>query len=289
LHRRPFLISYLAGLVCCCTLFPQVYAASRKTEGASGKIEWLTSYTQGRQIAAQRHQLMIISLETDWCTWCTVMDEEVFSDAQVSSLLHSKYICIRLNAESNPEGVSALGKFHVFSFPATVVVDPTDELFVTIRGYREAPSLIAEVDAATHELHNLAELRARVSSSSASFDDRVKLAQAYAERGLYASAASIYQELISAPGSENADQCLFDLAVCRASAGQNTQALEVLKRLEQRYPDSAWIPDAEALHGEIWLHSGNRDRAKQILNLWLTRYPNNPLADHVRFLLSQLE
>jgi thioredoxin-related protein len=236
LHRRPFLISYLAGLVCCCTLFPQVYAASRKTEGASGKIEWLTSYTQGRQIAAQRHQLMIISLETDWCTWCTVMDEEVFSDAQVSSLLHSKYICIRLNAESNPEGVSALGKFHVFSFPATVVVDPTDELFVTIRGYREAPSLIAEVDAATHELHNLAELRARVSSSSASFDDRVKLAQAYAERSLYASAASIYQELISAPGSEDVDQSLFDLAVCRASAGQNTQALEALRGLNSDTP-----------------------------------------------------
>jgi len=289
LHRRPFLNSYLAGLVCCCTLFPQVYAALRMAEDAPGKIEWLTSYRRGRQIAAQRHQLMIVSLETDWCTWCTVMDEEVFSNAQVSSLLHSKYVCVRLNAESNPDGVSALEKFHVFSFPATVIVDPTDELFVAIRGYRGVPSLIEEVDAATHELHNLADLRARVSSSSASIDDRVKLAQAYAEHGLYASAASIYQGLINAPGSDNADQYLFDLAVCQASAGQNTQALEALKRLEQRYPDSTRTPEAKALHGEICLHSGNRDRAKQILNLWLTRYPNNPLADHVRFLLSQLE
>jgi tetratricopeptide (TPR) repeat protein len=272
-----------------CVLLPRVGIAEKSAADDEGRIHWLANYQEARRMALRLHRLMIVNLETDWCTWCAAMDEDVFGDPEVSRQFGPNYIFVRKNAESAPLGVILQRRFHVSSYPATVVVEPLDELYVTIGGYQAPPILIHDVNDAASELHHLIVLRERTRSSIASDQEREDLAQAYAERGLYRSAAELYDGLLHETALPNAPEYYFKLAVCRASEGESAEALSALEALEGQFPNSPLTPEAEALRGEIWFHVGDSGKAKQILSSWLIKYAKNPLAAHVRSLLAQID
>lgn len=232
---------------------------------------------------------MIVSLETDWCTWCAYMDANVFGSPAVIRELGPQYIFVRENAETLPDGVALQRKFQVSSYPATVVVEPRGELFVTIRGYRGPQALLSDLGDGAGELQRLINIRDRFVLGTASAQGQEELAQAYAQRGLYKSAAEIYASLVHNPRSPNPAQDYFQLALTLASAGESEPALSALAQLGRRFSGSQVAPDAAALEGEIYLRTGEKTRARKILSAWLVQYPDNPLADHVRSLLAQLE
>jgi tetratricopeptide (TPR) repeat protein len=252
-------------------------------------IHWMRNYQDGRKAAVRLHRLMIVSLETDWCTWCAFMDANVFGSPEVSRGLGSHYVFVRQNAEARPDGVTLQRRFQVFSYPSTVVVEPQGEIFVTIRGYRGPQALLTGVGDAAGEVQRLIKIRDRVLLDTASVQAQQELAQAYAQRGLHKRAAELYASMVRNPALPNAPQVYFELALALASAGENEHALSALAQLERQFPNSQVAPEAGALDGEIVLHSGDKIRAKKILRAWLVEYPNNPLADHVRSLLAQLE
>lgn len=258
-------------------------------EQKADSLHWLSDYQEGRRAALKLHRLMIVSLETDWCTWCAFMDANVFGSPAVIRELGPQYVFVRENAETPPEGVALERKFQVSSYPATVVVEPGGELFVTIRGYRGPQALLTDVKDASGELQRLTTIRDRVHLDTASAQEQEELAQAYVQRGLYKRAAEVYASLVHNPKSPNAPQDYFELAVALASEGESEHALSDLAELGRRFPDSQVAPEAAALKGEIYLHAGDKAQARKILTAWLVQYPNNALADHVRSLLAQLE
>lgn len=263
-------------------LLPAVWAQETK-------LAWFQNYEEGRAAAARQGQLMIVSLETQWCSWCLVMEQQVFSDPEVVRRFGSSYVWVRLDAEATPEGVAAHRKFRSTSYPFTAVVDPVDELFISIRGYRDLHAFIRDADAATAELQSLARLRSRVTASIASLGERLKLAQEYQEDGLYPRAAAVFEALRHEPSLANADEILFRLAICQASSGENAKALDSLAEFSRQFPNSALRSDAQALRWEIELHSGKRVDARKHLRAWLAENPDHRLSDHVRALLAQQE
>jgi tetratricopeptide (TPR) repeat protein len=280
---------FIASAAVWSVLLPRVGIADKSSGVEAGGIHWLANYQEARKMALRLHRLMIVNLETDWCTWCAAMDEDVFGDPEVSRQLGPNYIFVRKNAESAPLGVILQRRFHVFSYPATVVVEPLDELYVTIAGYQAPPVLVHDVNEAANELHHLVVSRERTRSSIASVQEREDLAQAYADRGLYRSAAELYDGLLRETALPNAPEYYFKLAVCRAGEGESAKALSTLEALEGQFPNSPLTPEAEALRGEIWFHAGDLGKAKKILSSWLIKYAKNPLADHVRSLLAQID
>jgi thioredoxin-related protein len=262
-------------------------AAAERQPPSMGGIHWSGNYRQARADAQQRHRLLIVDMETDWCSWCRVMDADVYPAPRVTQELRESYLCVRKNAESDPDGVALQRKFRITTYPANIVVEPADELYVTIYGYRDAEQFLSEVKAATDELRKLSRVAVRVRTGTATTAEREELAEAFAERGFYHRAAREYLALLEDPAVKLVPEEQFKGAVALASAGDNEHALVAIGDLERNSPDSEVTPEAEALEGEIFWHEGNAARATDVLKLWLAKYPKNPLADHVRSILSQ--
>lgn len=63
------------------------------------EVHWL-SYTEGLKKAAKESKLMFVSVYADWCIPCQIMEKNVYSDPNVATLLNSRFIPVKLNAES---------------------------------------------------------------------------------------------------------------------------------------------------------------------------------------------
>jgi tetratricopeptide (TPR) repeat protein len=279
---RPILfLACLSALTMAC--------AAEKRQGSAEELRWASDYSWARANAVRQHRLLILDVETDWCTWCRIMDEDVYPSPVVVSALSQGYICVRENAESDPEGIALQHKFRVATYPASVVVEPTDELYVTIYGYRDAQQLLNAIEAASGELRQLQVVEDNVRDGTATTSERKQLAQALADRGFYDKAAREYLALLQDPTVNFLPEEEFRAAVSLASAGDNREALGAIGDLEKSFPGSEVAPEAEALRGEILWHEGETATATQVLKRWLAQYPRNPLADHVRAVLTEIE
>lgn len=63
------------------------------------KVHWV-SYTEGLKRAAKESKLVFVSIYADWCIPCHVMEKNVYTDSNVATLLNSRFIPVKLNAES---------------------------------------------------------------------------------------------------------------------------------------------------------------------------------------------
>lgn len=62
-------------------------------------VHWMT-YTDGLNKASKESKLMFVSVYADWCLPCRIMEQNVYTDPEIASLLNSRFIPAKLNAES---------------------------------------------------------------------------------------------------------------------------------------------------------------------------------------------
>jgi len=277
-------------LLCAClsSVLAPAHAATEHRLVATEGIRWAGNYRQARAAALRLHRLLLLDMETDWCSWCRVMDDDVYPAPPVAKKLRQGYLCVRENAESDSDGVVLQRKFRITTYPATIIVEPEGELYITIYGYRDADQLLSEIESATEQLRELSGLENRVGAGMATTEGREKLAEAFADRGFYDKAAKVYLALLQDPRVNLPPEVLFRAAVSLASAGDGQNALAAIGDLEKNFPDSEAVPEGEALQGEILWHEGDAIRARLVLKQWLEKYPGNPLADHVRSVLAKV-
>jgi thioredoxin-related protein len=115
-------------------------------EAAESELSW-KSFDEGANLAVQQKKKMLVDIYTDWCGWCKKMDKEVYPDAKVKSVLESKFVVVKLNAESDNkiryqgssmsqrEFARAVG---VTGYPATLFFDENLKPITLLPGYVKA-------------------------------------------------------------------------------------------------------------------------------------------------------
>jgi uncharacterized protein YyaL (SSP411 family) len=84
--------------------------------------------------ATAEKRFVILDLEAVWCHWCHVMEKTTYADPEVTELLASKYIPVRVDQDANPDLSSRYGDW---GWPATIVFGPDGTEIAKIRGYIE--------------------------------------------------------------------------------------------------------------------------------------------------------
>lgn len=65
----------------------------------NSSVQW-NSYTDGLKKAAKESKLMFVSVYADWCIPCRIMEQNVYTAPEIATLLNSRFVPVRLNAES---------------------------------------------------------------------------------------------------------------------------------------------------------------------------------------------
>lgn len=105
-------------------------------------VHWM-NYTEALEKAKDSNKLIFVDLYADWCVPCRIMDANTYSDPTVASILNTKFIPVKLDADSQ-DTIACDGKrktvqrcyFDVWNLsvlPAFVLIAPKGLSILTIK------------------------------------------------------------------------------------------------------------------------------------------------------------
>jgi thiol:disulfide interchange protein len=110
-------------------------------------IPWTVDASRAFSQARELNQPVLVFLYTDWCTYCRQMDQETFRDRELIRQMASEYVWLRLNAETDPEGIQMQRDFRVGGFPTLLILDSRRREIDRLEGYLPAARFVETVGA----------------------------------------------------------------------------------------------------------------------------------------------
>lgn len=89
--------------------------------------------------AAREHKFVVVSLQSWWCKWCHVMNEETWSKPEVRSVLKDHFIPVYVDQDSRPD-ISQ--RYERWGWPATIIFGPDGMEIAKLRGFYSAQFFI---------------------------------------------------------------------------------------------------------------------------------------------------
>lgn len=87
----------------------------------AGEIEWENSLRRGEVKAKEENKPIMADFYTDWCGWCTKLDQDSYSNPKIQDLA-SKFVCVKVDGDKYPADVK---KYGVDGYPTIVFIDST--------------------------------------------------------------------------------------------------------------------------------------------------------------------
>ncbi len=105
------------------------------TRSRTAAPEWNRDSGTALEQARSESKPVLVFLYTDWCTYCKQMDGKTFSDAGVIDELGRKFVWLRLNAETDAQGIEMQRRFGINGFPTILFLDPSGRELNRIAGF----------------------------------------------------------------------------------------------------------------------------------------------------------
>ncbi len=103
---------------------------------------WRRDYNAARKEATEKNRPLLIEFGTENCVWCKKLDASTLSDPTIASLLRSRFIPLKIDAEQNAQMTQAL---NIQSFPTLIIAANDGRIITIIEGYVEAPKLLEQL------------------------------------------------------------------------------------------------------------------------------------------------
>lgn len=129
-------VAVLSTMACC------LYA-----EGAVGRqsVKWITNYDEAvQQSKAASKPMLLFFTGSDWCGWCSKIEEEAIDTPEFAEAAGGKFIFVKLDfplyshqdPQTKTQNKALQQKFDVRGFPTIVVLDPVQNQPIGTTGYR---------------------------------------------------------------------------------------------------------------------------------------------------------
>ncbi len=135
-----------------------VFAQNTETK----KINWM-SFEEAIKLNETDPKKIFIDVYTDWCGWCTKMDQTTFLDKNVVDYMNENFYAVKFNAEQT-EPIEFMGNTFVnkgsngprkgthelaqallqgkMSYPSYVFMNEKNQLLTIVPGYAEAKAFL---------------------------------------------------------------------------------------------------------------------------------------------------
>lgn len=134
---------------------------SQNGDSEEGKVNWM-KISEALEKNEENPRKIFIDVYTDWCGWCTKMDNTTFRDGKIAELLNNHFYPVKFDAESsepiefkgnvyknpNPGGrrsahelASALLR-NKLSYPSYVLLDEKKNGLTVLKGYMKEDQML---------------------------------------------------------------------------------------------------------------------------------------------------
>jgi thiol-disulfide isomerase/thioredoxin len=116
-------------------------ASERMRPRAATAMAWEHKFEDALAKAKSAKKRLLIDFETTWCGPCKTMDEWIWNDAEVVSVLRSGFVGVKLDGDVEKPLVA---RFAVKGYPTIIVVDPaTARALKTVSGYQSSQQILS--------------------------------------------------------------------------------------------------------------------------------------------------
>lgn len=103
-------------------------------------------------------QKILLYFTTSWCSRCKILEKQVFDDKKISESLNEKYVCLKIDGDSQ-SGKKVLQKFKVIDqYPTTLILDKNMEEVDRTIGYTERDQYVNKLNDAYNDINTLQNL-----------------------------------------------------------------------------------------------------------------------------------
>ena len=134
------LFVYICSMLSACSF--SLFATS---PGEQPGVQWQTNYEEAvRQSKTASKPLVLFFTGSDWCGWCTKLDEEALGTKEFAEATANRFIFVKIDfplyASQDPQikaqNKQLQNKFSVRSFPTILILDPQQNQQIGTTGYR---------------------------------------------------------------------------------------------------------------------------------------------------------
>jgi thioredoxin-related protein len=225
---------------------------------------WETSIQRGMEKAKSEKKPILIDLYADWCTYCKVLEKEIFPDPEVAKILEG-FITVRLDGEEFP---NLRQKYAIEGYPTILFIDGHSNFLDKITGLATkrmvisiAKKVLTEPDVET-AMQNL--LKKKPNSPTAHF----RLGTYYFHAQKYDLAKSHLLNAIQyAPNKEITlkEDAQFNLGIVYVQLEDWQKATNLWKDFVSDYPKSRNANAAEMYYGISLREVGEKKLATSVL------------------------
>jgi len=132
-------------IICCCSLLMQACNLFSENPTSRSNVKWIPNYNDALSQAKQANKpLVILFTGSDWCSWCTKLDDEVLGTSEFAAGAGDKFVFYKadfpLYTNQDPQlksqNKNLQQQFHIRSFPTIVVYDTQKDQTIGTSGYR---------------------------------------------------------------------------------------------------------------------------------------------------------
>ena len=248
----------------------------------STQIVWLKDFQQALSKSKETGKPVFVDCFAEWCVWCHKMESDVYSDSKFVNLA-GNYVMLRIDIEDGAEGSRLAANYNVETLPTLLVVDSSGSLINRIGGFLKTDELI-------DDLSKMQDLINRERLNANDWMTVQTIAEEYLFRDMNAEAETRFVRILQAPISDVAKESAhFSLALSQYYQQKNQEALRTLETYLETYVEGNSAEEVLLLLSQIYLEMDEHEKAKQVLQEFLKKFPDSKSVGRARKVLGLLE
>lgn len=253
--------------------------------------QWLTSLDEALERAAAKDTYVLVDLYADWCGWCKVLEEQVFTAPQFRDFTRD-FVLLRVDVDDGGEGSALQARFGAYSLPTTILMDAKQVKVGSVSGFAPTAAFLQRLSAEIASYQAFLEHYERVRAS----DDLAALyglSQDLYTRGDGDRSIVVLRQILkhTPPDSPKVAWLHYLMADAYRLGGRFDEAQEALgeaRSMTSELKARELAERLDLLSYRIAHDSRNCDKAKKSLEHFLTEHPKSAFRREVEAALKDL-
>jgi len=206
-----------------------------KLEKKKGNLEFLTDMGTALKKAQELNRIIMIDFYTDWCGWCTELDEKTYSDPGVEKLL-SQFVNVKIDAE-NEEGPELVEKYGVHGYPAIIFVDSHGDPVDILEGFYPPERFLPELERILKDEDTLSGLQKKLSETPDDLSLLLKVIEKKNDFGMKEECLNDCRQVIEKGNKESDRESIIQAYELMIQYSESEAAIGFNQEMLKAYPE----------------------------------------------------